>query len=99
MRHTMSHQDRRRAHLIAGAFALAALTPVAARAQEAFDAKSAAHVRTEFIADMDTLHAKITALAKAIPADKYNWCLGSGVRLVFVVLLFVVCVWFFWVLL
>jgi len=92
----MSHQDRRRAHLIAGAFALAALTPVAARAQEAFDAKSAAHVRTEFIADMDTLHAKITALAKAIPADKYNWRPAPGVRSVSEALMHVASEWYYW---
>lgn len=92
----MSHQSHRRAYLVAGTIALAGLTPVAARAQDAFDAKSAAHVRAEFVTDMDTLHAKITALAKAIPADKYNWRPGPGVRSVSEALMHVASEWYYW---
>lgn len=93
----MSHHTHRRTYLIAAALGVATALPVrSALAQDAFDAKSAAHVRTEFIADMDTLHVKIVALAKAIPADKYNWRPGAGVRSVSEVLMHVVGEWYFW---
>ena len=54
--------------------------PYTARAQDALDAKSAVHVRDVYLADLDTLHAKILALAIAIPEDKYTWRLVAGVR-------------------
>jgi hypothetical protein len=47
--------------------------PRAARAQDALDAKSAVHVRDVYLADLDTLHAKVLALAIAIPEGKYMW--------------------------
>ena len=37
-------------------------------------------LRGQFLADLDTLHAKFVALAKAIPADKYDWRPAPGVR-------------------
>ena len=92
----MSHHGHRRAYLTAAAIALAALAPSAARAQDAFDARSAAHVRSEFISDMDTLHVKIVALAKAIPADKYNWRPAPGVRSISEALMHVVGEWYYW---
>jgi uncharacterized damage-inducible protein DinB len=92
----MSRNTHRRTYL-AVAISLATVLPArSARAQDAFDAKSAAHVRTEFIADMDTLHVKIVALAKAIPAEKYGWRPGPGVRSVSEVLMHVVGEWYFW---
>ncbi len=93
----MSRTTYRRTYLVAAAFAIAsALSARSARAQDAFDAKSAAHVRSEFVSDMDTLHVKIVALAKAIPADKYGWRPGAGVRSVSEVLMHVVGEWYFW---
>jgi uncharacterized damage-inducible protein DinB len=93
----MSPSAHRRTYLIASALGLAAILPArSARAQDAFDAKSAAHVRSEFVADMDTLHVKIVALAKAIPADKYGWRPGAGVRSVSEVLMHVAGEWYFW---
>src|SRR5262249_11616215 len=54
--------------------AVVAATPVTtAAAQNAFDAKSAKHLLDEYVADMDTVHTKIVALAKAIPPEKYSW--------------------------
>src|SRR5215475_5392288 len=58
------------------AFAVVVATGAGAQTQQgaaALDVKSAAHVRAEYLADLDTLHTKIVDLAKAIPADKYNW--------------------------
>jgi uncharacterized damage-inducible protein DinB len=83
-------------YAFAAAIAIAAAAPHVALAQDAFDAKTAAHVRQEFIADMDTVHVKLVALAKAIPADKYGWRPGEGVRSVSEVLMHVVGEWWFW---
>jgi len=44
------------------------------------NAADVAEVRTQFGEDLDTLYTKFTALAKAIPADKYAWRPGPGVR-------------------
>jgi uncharacterized damage-inducible protein DinB len=90
----LASSDRRN-YLIA-ALALAAFVPGALRAQDAFDAKSAAHVRNAYVSDMDTVHVKIVALAKAIPADKYGWRPGPGVRSVAEVLMHVAGEWYFW---
>lgn len=91
----------RRAALLAAALAVAGL-PTAAYAQvkpqgqNVFDARGADHVRNAYLADMDTVHVKIVALAKAIPADKYAWRPSAGVRSVSEVLMHVVGEWYFW---
>jgi uncharacterized damage-inducible protein DinB len=72
--------------------AQAAATP----APDAFDARSAAHVRDTYLADLDTLHAKFMALAEAIPADKYGWRPTTGVRSVSEVFMHVASEWFFY---
>jgi uncharacterized damage-inducible protein DinB len=60
---------------------LAAVAPArGVGAQDALNAASAAHVRDTYLTDLDTLHAKIMALANAIPADKYSWRPAAGVR-------------------
>jgi DinB superfamily len=50
------------------------------RAQSVPDRASALEVRTRFLADLDTLQKKFLALANAIPAEKYSWRPGEGVR-------------------
>jgi hypothetical protein len=93
----MSQRGHRRFYLFAIALTAATLLAArASRAQDVFDAKSAAHVRQEFVADMDTLHVKIVALAKAIPADKYGWRPAPGVRSISEALMHVVGEWYFW---
>jgi uncharacterized damage-inducible protein DinB len=78
--------------------AVAVLAPVsAAVAQDAFDAKAAAHVRNEYLTDLDTLHSKIMALANAIPADKYSWRPVAGVRSVSEALMHIASEWYFFV--
>jgi uncharacterized damage-inducible protein DinB len=65
--------------------------------QDALDAKSAAHVRDEYMTDLDTVHAKIMALANAIPADKYSWRPAPGVRSISEVLMHVAAEWYYYV--
>jgi uncharacterized damage-inducible protein DinB len=84
------------------AFAVGAIL-VAARAgaqqqqgEAALDVKSAAHVRAEYLADLDTLHAKITELAKAIPADKYDWRPSADVRTVAQVLMHIASEYYYY---
>src|SRR3954471_11957876 len=93
----MSHGGHHRFHLFVIALGAALLLPArTSYAQDAFDAKSAAHIRQEFVSDMDTLHVKIVALAKAIPADKYSWRPTPGVRSISEALMHVVGEWYFW---
>lgn len=76
--------------------ALGALPLRGARAQEPLDARSAAFVRDRYLADLDTVHAKILALAEAIPAEKYSWRPAPGVRSVSEVLMHVAGEWYFY---
>ena len=93
----MSHTRHRRSYLFGAVVIAGALLPARASfAQDPFDAKSAAHVRQEFVLDMDTLHVKIVALAKAIPADKYGWRPAPGVRSISEALMHVAGEWYFW---
>jgi uncharacterized damage-inducible protein DinB len=74
-----------------------AFAPAAARSQDLLDAKSAVHVRDAYLADLDTLHAKIVALAIAIPEDKYAWRPAVGVRSISEALMHVAHEWYYWV--
>jgi uncharacterized damage-inducible protein DinB len=67
------------------------------RAQDALDARSAAHLRDQYLADLDTVHVKLVALAKAIPANKYAWRPAPGVRSVSEVLMHVTGEWYYYV--
>ncbi|MEO5817227.1 MAG: DinB family protein [Gemmatimonadaceae bacterium] len=77
--------------------AAVALPTYRAAGQNVLDAKAAAVVRDEYMADLDTLHAKIMALAIAIPEDKYSWRPSVGVRSVSEVLMHVATEYYFWV--
>ncbi|MCY7378562.1 MAG: hypothetical protein LH467_04390 [Gemmatimonadaceae bacterium] len=55
------------------AAALTSLPVLAARAQDVMDAKSAAFLRDRYLADLDSVHVKVMALAAAIPEDAYGW--------------------------
>src|ERR1700741_1939619 len=64
-----------------GVAAIACLSLAApARAQEAVSKEIAAAVKTEFLADLDTLQTKLVGLAEAFPQDKYTWRPMDGVR-------------------
>jgi uncharacterized damage-inducible protein DinB len=66
-------------------------------AQDALDAKSAAHLRDQYMADLDTVHVKIMSLANAIPADKYSWRPAPGVRSISEALMHVAAEWYYYV--
>jgi uncharacterized damage-inducible protein DinB len=92
----MPHRSLR---LLAGlplVVALAAAAPMTARAQDAMDAKTAGFLRDRYVADMDSVHAKIMALAAAIPEDKYSWRPAAGVRSVSEVLMHLASEWMFY---
>jgi uncharacterized damage-inducible protein DinB len=65
-------------------------------AQDVLDAKSAAHMREQFLTDMDTVHARVMALAMAIPEEKYSWRPGPGVRSVSEVLGHLAGEWYYY---
>src|SRR3954469_8973097 len=44
------------------------------------DVKAAACLRDQYLADPDSTHVKIVALANAIPAEKFTWRPAAGVR-------------------
>lgn len=89
----LSRRSPRLALAVAAALSLA---PMTARAQDIFDAKAAAHVRNAYLADMDTLHAKVMALANAIPAEKYSWRPTKEVRSISEVFMHVAGEWYFY---
>ena len=82
MRHSLSLAPTRRiirTALIAATVALAG-TAGSASAQDVPSRESAIEIRKRFLIDLDTLHSKFTALAQAIPAEKYSWRPAPGVR-------------------
>ena len=87
---------RRTSLLLAGALALALGVPARiASAQATLDTTAAAQLRDSYLADMDSVHAKVMSLAAAIPADKYAWRPGPGVRSVSEVLGHLAGEWYF----
>jgi hypothetical protein len=64
--------------LIATAGLMSCAVPMLA--QSAPNREAAVEVRKQFMTDLDTLNAKVVALAAAIPADKYAWRPSPGVR-------------------
>lgn len=94
------HLHRHLSRIVLPALVVTALVaPVqGVRAQtEELNARAAVHVRDQYIADLDSLHAKFVALANAIPEDKYAWRPAPGVRSVSEVLMHVASEWFFYV--
>ncbi len=67
-----------------------------AGAQDVMDAKSATYLRDRYLADMDTVHTKVMALATAIPEEKYAWRPTQGVRSVSEVLMHVASEWLYY---
>lgn len=74
----------------------AAMNPGVVHSQDVMDARSAVYLRDQYIVDLDTLHAKIVALALAIPEDKYNWRPAPVVRSVSEVLMHVASEFYYW---
>lgn len=59
---------------------LVLVSPRMVGAQDVIDARAASRIKTHYLEDIDSLHSKVMALANAIPADKYAWRPGAGVR-------------------
>jgi DinB superfamily len=66
------------------------------QAQDAIDSKSAMEIRDRYLADLDTLHSKVMALANAIPDDKYDWRPTPGVRSVSEALMHIASEWYYY---
>jgi uncharacterized damage-inducible protein DinB len=69
----------------------AAASPVAA---QVMNRESAVEVRKQFLADLDSLQSKFLQLANAIPAEKYSWRPGDGVRSIGEVFMHVASEWY-----
>jgi hypothetical protein len=61
----------------------------------ALDANSARLLRTMYVENLDTVHAKLVALGAAIPDDKFGWRPSPEVRTVGNVLLHVAMEWYY----
>jgi uncharacterized damage-inducible protein DinB len=75
--------------LVAAALATAASAAGAQAAQASANAAPTSGYRAEFLNEMKYFESRFTQLAEAIPADKYTWRPGAGVRSVSEVLLHV----------
>ena len=98
---TPSHRPRAGSRRwLAASFLVLALGAIGsartAAAQEVLDRKSASELLTRYLADLDTVHVKIVALAEAIPADKYAWRPTPETRSVAEALMHVAVEWYFW---
>jgi uncharacterized damage-inducible protein DinB len=69
---------------------------VAQQGADAIDARAAARIKTHYLADIDSLHAKVLALANAIPAEKYAWRPNAGVRSIAEVFMHIASEFYFW---
>lgn len=82
---------------LAVVLALAAMSSAGAvRAQDVPNREAAVLVRKEFMNDVDTLYTKFTALANAIPAEKYSWRPAPGVRSIGEVFMHVASEFYVW---
>ena len=88
---------RRSARVLALAACAATISlgsPATAWGQDVLDVKSATEVRNRYLADLDTVHAKVMALANAIPEEKYSWRPGTGVRSISEALMHIATEWY-----
>lgn len=94
----MTHSLRRQFAGLALPLAIAATLPLRmAHGQDVLDAKSAVHIRDQYMADLDSMHVKIIALANAIPAEKYEWRPAPGVRSISEAFMHIVHEWYVYV--
>jgi len=88
-----------RSRMVTLAVALAAVpvTTASLVAQDVIDLKSAGEIRNRFLADLDTVHVKILALAEAIPESKYTWSPTPETRTIANALMHVATEWYVYV--
>jgi uncharacterized damage-inducible protein DinB len=65
-------------------------------AAQSVDSGAVTRLRDEYVADLDSVHVKIVALASAIPEAKYRWRPAAGVRSVSEVLMHLTGEWFYY---
>jgi uncharacterized damage-inducible protein DinB len=82
-------------HGLLMAIAMVAVTGAAA-AQDVPNREAAVEVRKQFMNDVDTMYTKFTALANAIPADKFSWRPAPGVRSIGEVFMHVASEFYVW---
>jgi uncharacterized damage-inducible protein DinB len=86
-----------RTTLASAALAVAALVaPSASRAQAIFDTKAVTEIRSQYLADLDTVRSKVMALANAIPEASYQWRPSPATRSVSEALMHVATEWYFY---
>lgn len=73
-----------------------ALIPAAAMHAQSSEASAAAKLRDEYMADMDSTHLKIIAIAAAIPESRYGWRPAPAVRSVSEVLMHLTGEWYYY---
>ena len=73
-----------------------AATAGATLAQDVPNREAAVQVRKEFMNDLDTMYTKFSALANAIPAEKYSWRPAPGVRSIGEVFMHVASEFYVW---
>ena len=83
--------------LTVGAFIGAALLAPSHAARGQDSVKAAARIRDAYLANMDSLHTKVMALASAIPADKYSWRPSAGARSISEALMYVAAEWYYYI--
>jgi len=74
---------------------IASSTPLVA--QNLLDQSSANELRKQFLADLDTVHVKVMALAEVIPAEKYTWSPTPETRTIANALMHVATEWYVYV--
>ena len=82
---------------VASALIAGATTARTASAQNIFDQKGVTEIRQQFLADLDSVHVKIVALAETIPEGKYGWSSTPETRTVANALMHVATEWYFYV--
>ena len=85
-----------RSPLIATALLALAAIPAASQTQ-ILDQRSAADIRAQFLADLDSLHIKVLALAETIPEGKYTWSPTPETRTIANTLMHVATEWYVYV--
>jgi uncharacterized damage-inducible protein DinB len=93
----MPQRLRRNLLFLASVTAACLISPLhSAGAQDSLDARTAGYLRDRYLTDLDSTHAKIMALANAIPEDKYGWRPATGVRSVSEVLMHLASEWMYY---
>ena len=93
-----SSSRRVRRRLLPAIALLTAAGPLAGQSQgQVLDLRSATEVRAQYLADLDSLHVKILALAEVIPESKYAWSPTPETRTIANALMHVATEWYVWV--